>query len=494
MTQSLDDLGLREVTFGGVPETIVTREAWTNERIRDVLNRERGILSLGFGSQGPGQTHQLRKVLGLENVLVYQRESHHDPHETTELTKWERALEEGFEPRVNLFSDIGEAMSRATMHLYLVSDGGQVKTWPDVSRNLKRGDLLNFSHGFGIRYKDITGIVPPEYVDLTLLAPKGTGSSVRNGKINASYNVGNNATGRALERCIGLGMGIGSGILFQTTFPNEVHSDLFGERFFLLGGVWAIAEVAYERKRRLGFNPHEAFIDTSEQITQVILPFIREKGFEELYVRANSEGQLGTVLQYEHAVRNASGPFLKELYESVTNGTEARKAVAYNTQPDYETKLKARLRDIDSTEMWKAGKTVREFTPDRTYQGKITNWQVVGMLVGAMKAQYQFLIDHCHRTSEAINETVEEMLMSLGPLYAENGVAHLLGHCSTTAQVGAEEWGPRFMEVLRPAVSRLREDYGKDINADLIQAQTTKPKMEDVYRDNMKFRPTTRAA
>ncbi|MBI2655410.1 ketol-acid reductoisomerase [Candidatus Woesearchaeota archaeon] len=485
------DFGFREVTFGGVPETIVTTEAWTDGRIREVLGREKGIVTLGFGSQAPGQTTQLRR-LGLENLIVCQRESHSEPGE--DETRWEKAIRYGWKPNVNLFSSPEEAMPRGTMHLYLVSDGGQVKMWPNVRKYLKPGDALDFAHGFGYVFNDITGIVPPKNIDLFLNAPKGTGSTVEKGAVNKSYDIGQNFTGRALERCLALGMGIGKGIMFKTTFPNEVYSDLFGERFFLLGGKWAIAQVSYERKRRLGFNPHESFIDTSEQITQVILPFIRERGFEGLYLRAQSEGQLGTVLQYENAVRQAAVPFLKELYQSVKDGTEARKAVEYNTQPDYETKLKARLRAIDSTEMWEAGKTVRTYAPDRTYQGKITNWQVVGMLLGAMKAQYQFLIDHGHSASEAINETPEESVTSLNPLYAENGIAHLLGHCSTTAQVGAEEWGPRLMEVLRPVLSKLRESYGNEINTNLILAQTTKPKMEDVYRDNMRFRPTTRAA
>lgn len=485
------DLGFREASFGGVPETIVTREAWPDSRILEVLRRERGIVGLGFGSQSPGQTTQLRN-LGLENLIVCQRKSYHKPG--GDETNWEKALRYGWKPGVNLFSEIEEAMPRGTMHLYLISDGGQVTTWPTVKNYLKHRDALNFSHGFSYVFKDITGVIPPKYVDLGLVAPKATGSSVERGGMNASYEVPQDYTGRGIERILALGMGIGSGIMLQTTFPNETYSDLFGERFFLLGGVRAIAEVSDERELRRGKNKFEAFINSSEQITQVILPLIGEKGFDEIYARAQAAGQLGTVRQYETAVREAAQPFMEELYNSVKSGNEARKAVAINTRPDYENELKSRLRQIDSEEMWEAGKFIRNTVPDRTYGGTITNWQAVGMIIGTIKAQYQFLIDHGHKTSEAINETVEEMVRSLNPFYSEKGIAYLLGKCSTTAQVGADEWSPKFMEVLRQAVKELRDSYGNDVPLRIGQKLGTKPNMEQVYLDNMKYRPSTRAA
>ncbi len=115
---------------------------------------------------------------------------------------------------------------------------------------MNKGDALYFSHGFSIVYNEQTGVVPPDYVDVILVAPKGSGTSVRanflaGSGINSSFAVEQDYTGRALERTLALGIAIGSGYLFPTTFKNEVYSDLTGERGVLMGALAGVMEAQY---------------------------------------------------------------------------------------------------------------------------------------------------------------------------------------------------------------------------------------------------------
>ena len=142
----------------------------------------------------------------------------------------------------------------------LVSDAAQRAIWPMVKKNLKPGDALYFSHGFSIAYRKQTGVVPPKNVDVIMVAPKGSGTSVRRNfltgaGINSSFAVEQDATGRAEERCLAVGIGIGSGYLFPTTFQHEVFSDLTGERGVLMGALAGIMEAQYDVLRAHKHTP-----------------------------------------------------------------------------------------------------------------------------------------------------------------------------------------------------------------------------------------------
>ena len=133
-------------------------------------------------------------------------------------------MKDGWVPGQTLFS-LEEATERGTIIQYLVSDAGQMMTWPSLKPRLKKGDALYFSHGFGIVYKDQTGIVPPDFVDVILVAPKGSGTSVRanflsGSGINASYAVHQDATGRATERTLALGIAHRRGL----SIPHDVRA------------------------------------------------------------------------------------------------------------------------------------------------------------------------------------------------------------------------------------------------------------------------------
>ncbi|MBP7847051.1 MAG: ketol-acid reductoisomerase, partial [Burkholderiales bacterium] len=232
------------MNFGGVEENVVTREEFPLAKAREVLANET-IAVIGYGVQGPGQALNL-KDNGFK-VIVGQR---------SPSKSWDKAVRDGFVPGVTLFSP-EEAMQQATIIMYLLSDAAQIAMWPTVQKHLTTGKALYFSHGFGITYKDRTGIVPPKDVDVFLAAPKGSGTSLRRlfqeGKgLNSSFAVFQDATGRATERCLALGIGIGSGYLFETTFQKEVYSDLTGERGILMGALAGVMEAQYNVLRKNG--------------------------------------------------------------------------------------------------------------------------------------------------------------------------------------------------------------------------------------------------
>ena len=225
------------INFGGVDENVVTREEFPLEKAREVLKDE-VIAVIGYGVQGPGQSLNLRDN-GF-NVIVGQR-----PGKT-----YEKAVADGWVPGETLFG-IEEACEKATIIQVLLSDAAQIECWPMIKKHLKPGKALYFSHGFAITYSDRTHIVPPADVDVILIAPKGSGTSLRRmflqGRgLNSSYAIYQDATGKAWDRVIALGIGVGSGYLFETTFKKEVYSDLTGERGTLMGAIQGLLLAQYE--------------------------------------------------------------------------------------------------------------------------------------------------------------------------------------------------------------------------------------------------------
>ena len=135
--------------------------------------------------------------------------------------------------------------------MYLLSDAGQKHSWANVKPHLTSGKTLYFSHGFAVTYKDDTGVVPPDDIDVILCAPKGSGTTVRSlfleGRgINSSVAIHQDVSGQARERAFALGVAIGSGYLYETDFQKEVFSDLTGERGTLMGAIQGMFIAQYE--------------------------------------------------------------------------------------------------------------------------------------------------------------------------------------------------------------------------------------------------------
>ena len=346
---------MAKINFGGVEENVVTREEFPLEKAREVLKNET-IAVIGYGVQGPGQSLNLRDN-GL-NVIVGQREG---------SKSWEKAVADGWEPGKTLFG-IEEAAERATIIQYLLSDAGQIAVWPTIEKHLTPGKALYFSHGFGITYKERTGIVPPAGVDVILIAPKGSGTSLRRmflqGRgLNSSYAVFQDATGRAFERVVALGIGVGSGYLFETDFKREVYSDLTGERGTLMGAIQGIFAAQYETLRANGHTPSEAFNETVEELTQSLMPLVAENGMDWMYANCSTTAQRGA-LDWWKRFRDATKPVFEELYREVAAGNEAQGSIDLNSKPDYREKLDEELRQMRESEMWQTGAVVRKLRPE----------------------------------------------------------------------------------------------------------------------------------
>ncbi len=347
---------MAQINFGGTVENVVTREEFPLEKAREVLNSE-VIAVIGYGVQGPGQSLNMRDN-GF-NVIVGQRKG----------KTYDKAVADGWVPGETLF-EIEEALDKGTIICFLLSDAAQIELWPTVQKYLKAGKSLYFSHGFGITYKEKTGIIPPAEVDVFLVAPKGSGTSLRRmfveGKgLNSSFAIYQDASGNARTKAIAMGIGVGSGYLFETDFYKEVTSDLTGERGTLMGAIQGIFAAQYEVLRANGHSPSEAFNETVEELTQSLMPLVAENGMDWMYANCSTTAQRGA-LDWWKPFRDATKPVFEQLYNSVKSGEQAEISITRNSQPDYREKLEVELGELRESEMWQAGTAVRSLRPERS--------------------------------------------------------------------------------------------------------------------------------
>lgn len=345
---------MAKLNFGGVEETVVIRDEFPLEKAIEVLKDET-LAVIGYGVQGPGQSLNLRDN-GF-NVIVGQREG----------KTYDKAVADGWVPGETLFS-IEEACERATIVMCLLSDAAIMQQWPNIKKHLTEGKAFYLSHGFATTWSDRTGVVPPKDIDVILVAPKGSGSSLRTmfleGRgLNSSFAVEQDFTGRALERALAIGIGIGSGYLFETTFTREAVSDLTGERGSLMGAIQGLFLAQYEVLRENGHTPSEAFNETVEELTQSLMPLVAKNGMDWMYANCSTTAQRGA-LDWMGPFHDAIKPVVKKLYEEVKCGNEAQRSIDSNSQPDYREKLEVELKNLRESEMWRAAETVRSLRPE----------------------------------------------------------------------------------------------------------------------------------
>jgi len=345
---------MAKMNFGGVIEEVMTREEFPLEKAREVLKNET-IAVLGYGVQGPGQACNLRDN-GF-NVIVGQREG----------KTYDKAIADGWKPGETLFS-LEEAAEKGTIICLLLSDAAQMQLWPKIKPHLTTGKTLYFSHGFAITWNDRTGVVPPKDVDVIMVAPKGSGTSLRTmfleGRgLNSSYAIYQDASGNALEKVLAFGIGIGSGYLFETTFQREATSDLTGERGSLMGAIQGLLLAQYEVLRENGHTPSEAFNETVEELTQSLMPLFAKNGMDWMYANCSTTAQRGA-LDWMGPFHDAIKPVVEKLYNSVKTGREAQISIDANSKPDYRDGLEKELQALRDSEMWRTGETVRKLRPE----------------------------------------------------------------------------------------------------------------------------------
>src|SRR4051794_4991149 len=347
---------MRSIKIGNVAETVVERADFPPEKLKAILSKET-VAVLGYGVQGRGQSLNM-KDNGVNVIIGLRKDGR----------SWDLAQQDGWVPGKTLFS-MEEAAEKGTVIQYLLSDAGQKEYWPTLKPRLTKGKALYFSHGFSIVFKDQTAVVPPPEIDVVLVAPKGSGTTVRRlfleGRgINSSFAVHQDATGRATDRCLALGVAIGSGYLFETTFQKEVVSDLTGERGVLMGAIYGLWLAQYEVLREHGHSPSEAFNETVEEATQSLYPLIAENGMDWMYANCSTTAQRGA-LDWFKRFRDVVKPLFEQLYRSVETGEETRRTLECNSRPDYRPLLEKELKEIADSEMWQAGSVVRSLRPER---------------------------------------------------------------------------------------------------------------------------------
>jgi ketol-acid reductoisomerase len=348
-----------KLDFGGVIENVVTRQEFTLEQAQKILKDE-VVTTLGYGIQGRAQSLNMRDN-GIKVIIGQEKSGIHMPY-------YELAVKEGWVPGETLFS-MEEAARRGTIKQFLLTDSGQKETWPLVKGTLKEGDALYFSHGFSIVYRDITGVIPPKNIDVIMVAPKGSGTSVRRNfmagsGINSSFAVHQDYTGKAMDRVKAIGIAIGSGYLFPTTFEKEVFSDLTGERGVLMGALAGIMEAQYNCLREHGHSPSEAFNETVEELTQSLIRLVDENGMDWMFNNCSETARIGA-LRWRSRFRDSVKPLFDSLYELVVSGEETRIVLERSAEPDYRQKLAEELKAMGNSEMWRAGATVRSLRPER---------------------------------------------------------------------------------------------------------------------------------
>ncbi|KUI74307.1 Ketol-acid reductoisomerase, mitochondrial [Cytospora mali] len=325
--------GVKTIDFAGVKEDVYEREDWPKEKLLDYFKNDTLAL-IGYGSQGHGQGLNLRDN-GLNVIIGVRKEG----------KSWKDAIQDGWVPGKNLF-EVDEAITKGTIIMNLLSDAAQLCTSPT----------------------DRTNVEVPKDVDVILVAPKGSGRTVRSlfreGRgINSSVAVFQDVTGKAEEKAIAMGVAVGSGYLYKTTFEKEVYSDLYGERGCLMGGIHGMFLAQYEVLRERGHSPSEAFNETVEEATQSLYPLIGSHGMDWMYEACSTTARRGAI-DWTPRFKSALKPVFNDLYDSVKNGEETQRSLDYNGQADYREKFEAEMEEIRSMEIWRAGKAVRGLRPE----------------------------------------------------------------------------------------------------------------------------------
>ncbi|KAK9369027.1 6-phosphogluconate dehydrogenase [Lipomyces kononenkoae] len=349
--------GYKVIDFDGkgTLEKVHERSEWPAEKLLDYFKGQTFAL-IGYGSQGYGQGLNLRDN-GLNVIIGVRKDG----------ASWKAAQEDGWVPGETLF-DVDEAISKGDIIMNLLSDAAQSETWPRIKPLITKGKTLYFSHGFSVVFKEQTKVDVPEDVDVILVAPKGSGRTVRSlfkeGRgINSSFAVWQDVSGKAQEKATAIGVAIGSGYLYETTFEKEVYSDLYGERGCLMGGIHGMFLAQYEVLRERGHSASEAFNETVEEATQSLYPLIGKYGMDYMYDACSTTARRGA-LDWSPKFKAVLKPLFNDLYDSVRNGTETQRSLDFNSQPDYRAKFEEELQQIRDLEIWKAGKEVRKLRPE----------------------------------------------------------------------------------------------------------------------------------
>jgi len=269
------------------------------------------VAVIGYGSQGHAQAQNLRDS-GVDVVVA----------NTRGTPNWNLAIEHGFEP-----VSAAEATSSADLVQMLVPDElapGVYKS--EVAPKLKKGAALAFAHGFNIRFGRI---VPPDDIDVVMVAPKGQGRMVRSefvaGRGVASLvAVQQDASGNALQLALAYAAAIGSaraGII-ETTFAEETETDLFGEQVVLCGGLTALVKAAFETLVEAGYQPEVCYFECLHEL-KLIVDLLYEGGITHMRNVISNTAEYGDLTRGPRIIGEAARREMKNILEEIASGAFA---------------------------------------------------------------------------------------------------------------------------------------------------------------------------
>ena len=270
------------------------------------------IAVIGYGSQG--HAHALNAKESGCNVIIGLYEG---------SKSWDKAVKQGFE----VFT-AAEAAKKADIIMILINDEHQAKLYKeDIEPNLEEGNMLMFAHGFNIHFGCI---VPPANVDVTMIAPKGPGHTVRSeyqaGKgVPCLIAVEQDATGKAQEIALAYAAAIGgarAGVL-ETTFRTETETDLFGEQAVLCGGVCALMQAGYETLVEAGYDPRNAYFECIHEM-KLIVDLIYQSGFAGMRYSISNTAEYGDYITGPKVITEETKKAMKKVLSDIQDGTFAK--------------------------------------------------------------------------------------------------------------------------------------------------------------------------
>lgn len=270
------------------------------------------IAIIGYGSQG--HAHALNAKESGAHVIVGLYEG---------SKSWAKAEAQGLEVYT-----AAEAAKKADIIMILINDEKQAKLYKeDIEPNLEEGNMLMFAHGFSIHFGQI---VPPPFVDVTMIAPKGPGHTVRSqyqeGKgVPCLIAVQQDATGKAHDIALAYALAIGgarAGVL-QTTFREETETDLFGEQVVLCGGITALMKAGFETLVEAGYEPESAYFECIHEV-KLIVDLIFESGFAGMRYSISNTAEYGDYITGPKIVTDETKATMKKVLHDIQDGTFAK--------------------------------------------------------------------------------------------------------------------------------------------------------------------------
>ena len=319
------------------------------------------IAVIGYGSQG--HAHALNAKESGCNVIIGLYEG---------SRSWDKAVKQGFEVYT-----AAEAAKKADVIMILINDEKQADLYKnDIEPNLEEGNMLMFAHGFNIHFGCIT---PPKYVDVTMVAPKGPGHTVRSeyqaGKgVPCLVAVEQDASGQALDKALAYAAAIGgarAGVL-ETTFRTETETDLFGEQAVLCGGVCALMQAGYETLVEAGYDPRNAYFECVHEM-KLIVDLIYQSGFAGMRYSISNTAEYGDYITGPKIITEETKKSMKKILSDIQDGSFAKEFLLDMSDSGKQVHFKAMRKIAAEHPVEKVGEEIRQLYSWNNEEDKFIN-------------------------------------------------------------------------------------------------------------------------